>query len=99
MKAKLFRRLAIAFCMLSCVSIYSCKKDTSATGTTTDNNVNTSGDDEQQVSAESDIITNDVNIALNGQSDFSGSLSSGSTISGNTVVNDVKGTNGISDLI
>jgi hypothetical protein len=98
MKANLFRPMAIAFCMLSCISIYSCKKDTSAaSSTTTDNNVSTTGDDEQQVSNESDIISNDANTALNGQSSFSGSL--GSTESGTTVVNDVKQTNGVSDLI
>jgi hypothetical protein len=98
MKANLFRRMAIAICMLSCISIYSCKKDTSAANsTTTDNNVSTTADDEQQVSNESDIISNDANTALNGQSSFSGSLSS--TTSGTTVVNDVKQTNGVSDLI
>jgi hypothetical protein len=98
MKANLFRRMAIAFCMLSCITIYSCKKDTSATnGTTTDSNVSTSADDEQQVSTESEVISNDANTALNGQSDFSGSLSANT--SGNTVVNDVNATNGISGLI
>jgi hypothetical protein len=98
MKTNLFRRMAIAFCMLSCITIYSCKKDTSATnGTTTDSNVSTSADDEQQVSTESEVISNDANTALNGQSDFSGSLSANT--SGNTVVNDVNATNGISGLI
>ena len=98
MKANLIRRMAIAFCMLSCITMYSCKKDTSANNnTTTDSNVSTSADDEQQVSTESDIISNDANTALNGQSDFSGSLSA--SASGNTVVNDVNGTNGISGLI
>ncbi|HZZ75371.1 MAG TPA: hypothetical protein VFE04_05555 [Puia sp.] len=97
MKANLFRRTMIAFCMLSCIAVYSCKKDTSATTTTTNSNVSTTADDEQEVSNESDNISNDANTALNGQSAFSGSLSSGN--SGNTVVNDVNGTNGTSDLI
>jgi hypothetical protein len=52
MKANLIRRMAIAFCMLSCITIYSCKKDASSTSTTTDSNVSTSADDEQQVSTE-----------------------------------------------
>src|ERR1700755_3225049 len=97
MKSNLFRRIALAFCMLSCITIYSCKKDTSSASTTTDSNVSTSADDEQQVSTESDMINNDANTALNGQSDFYGSLSASD--SGNTVVNDVNGTNGISGLI
>jgi hypothetical protein len=98
MKANLIRRMVIAFCMLFCITMYSCKKDTSAnSNTTTDSNVSTSADDEQQVSTESDIISNDANTALNGQSDFSGSLSA--SASGNTVVNDVNGSNGISGLI
>ncbi len=98
MKANLFRRMAIAFCVLSCICIYSCKKDTTASSTTTtDNNVSTTADDEQQISTESDNLSNDANTALNGQSAFSGSLSA--STSGNTVVNDVNGTNGVSDLI
>jgi hypothetical protein len=99
MKSILIRRVAIAFCMLTCISIYSCKKDTSATSGTSSSDISTSADDQQQVSNESEIINNDANTALNGQSDFSGSLSSNASISGNTVVNDVKGTNGVSDLI
>jgi len=98
MKPNLFRLVAIAFCMLSCLSIYSCKKDTTASNsTTTNSNVSTTADDEQQVSTESDIISNDANTALNGQSDFSGSLSAGN--SGTAVVNGVNETNGISGLI
>jgi len=97
MKPNLFRRVAIAFCMLSCLSIYSCKKDTTSNSTTTNSNVSTTADDEQQVSTESDIISNDANTALNGQSDFSGSLSAGN--SGTAVVNGVNETNGISGLI
>ena len=99
MKANLIRRTAIAICLLSCVSIYSCKKDTSATGDTTTTNLSTTGDDQQQVSNESNMISEDANTALNGQSDFSGSLSSSVSESGNTEVNSVNGTSSVSTLI
>jgi hypothetical protein len=99
MKANLVRRIAIAICMLSCISIYSCKKDASSSSDNSSANVTTSGDDEQQVSNESDIITNDANTALNGQSDFSGSLSSSASEDGNTVVNDVNGGAHVSGLV
>jgi hypothetical protein len=99
MKANLIRRIAIAICLLSCISIYSCKKDASATSDNSSANVSTSGDDEQQVSNESDIVTNDANTALNGQSDFSGSLSSTASADGNTVVNDVNGAAHVSGLV
>jgi hypothetical protein len=87
MKTNLVRRMAIAFCLLSCLAIYSCKKDTSSSGATTASNMDVSGDDQQQVSNESDIISNDANTALNSQSDFSGSLSSSTSIKENTEVN------------
>ncbi len=99
MKANLIRRMAIAFCMLSCISIYSCKKDTSASGDTTTANVTTTGDDQEEVSNEADIISNDANTALNGQSDFSGSLNSSTEQSGTTVVNGVNGSSQVSGLI
>jgi len=99
MKANLIRRITIAVCLLSCISIYSCKKDMSAASDTTTANLTSTGDDQAQVSAESDIITNDANTALNGQSDFSGSLSSSVSIAGNTEVNDVNGTTQVSGLI
>jgi hypothetical protein len=73
MKANLIRRIALAICLVSCISIYSCKKDVSASSDTTSANVSTTGDDEQQVSNESELINNDANSALNGQSAFSGS--------------------------
>ena len=98
MKANIIRRIAIAICMLSCISIYSCKKDVSASGDSTAN-VSSSGDDQEQVSNEADNISNDANIALGGQSDFSGSLSSSSSLQGKTEVNDVSGGQQISDLI
>ena len=94
MKTNLIRRISIACCLLFCISIYSCKKDVTATNGTTSDNVSTTSDDQQQVSTESDNISNDANTALNGQSDFSGSLSSSMSVSGNTAVNDVNGTNG-----
>ncbi len=99
MKANLIRRVALAICLLSCISIYSCKKDASVSSDNSSANVSTSGDDEQQVSNESDIITNDANTALNGQSDFSGSLSSSVSADGTTVVNDVNGTANVSGLV
>jgi hypothetical protein len=101
MKANLIRRTAIAICLLSCISIYSCKKDQSAGSDTTTTNLTTTGDDQEQVSNESDLIVNDANAALNGQSDFSGSLSNSSSVSGTTVVNDVSvnGTSNVSGLV
>jgi hypothetical protein len=99
MKANLIRRIAIAVCLLSCISIYSCKKDVSATSDTSSANVSATGDDQEQVSNEADIISNDANTALNGQSDFSGSLNSSSSLTDNTVVNDVNGGAQVSGLI
>ena len=99
MKANLIRRVTIAICFLSFLSIYSCKKDTSTSTDTTTTNLTSTGDDQQQVSAESDIVSNDAITALNGQSDFSGSLSSSFSPTGNTVVNDVNGTTQVSSLI
>lgn len=94
MKANLIRRISIAICLVSCISIYSCKKDQAASSDTTTANLSTTGDDQQQVSNEADLVVNDANTALNGQSDFSGSSSSSSSVSGNTVVNDVTAVNG-----
>ncbi len=99
MKTNLIRRIAVACCLLFCICIYSCKKDVSSTNGTTSDNVSTTSDDQQQVSTESDNISNDANTALNGQSDFSGSLSGSMSVSANTSVNDVNGTNGASGLI
>src|SRR4030095_13980572 len=99
MKANLFRRMAVGLCLLSCISIYSCKKDSSASGDTTSTNASTTSDDQEEVSSEADIISNDVNTALSGQSDFSGSLSSSNSLPGTTVVNGVNGTESLSGLI
>jgi hypothetical protein len=102
MKANLIRRMAIAICLLSCICIYSCKKDNSASSqdiTTSD--LSATADDQAMVSNESDIITNDANTALNGQSDFSGSTSSSVSMSGNTAVNSVgvEGNTGVNSLL
>jgi len=99
MKANLFGRIAIALCLLTCISIYSCKKDTTTSGDNSTTNISTTGDDEEQVSSESDIVSNDVNSALSSQSDFSGSLNSSVAEAGNTEVNGVNGSQGISGLI
>jgi hypothetical protein len=99
MKANLFGRMAIALCLLTCISIYSCKKDTSASGDNSTASISATGDDEAQVSNESEIVSNDVNSALSGQSDFSGSLNSSVANAGNTEVNGVNGSQGISGLI
>jgi hypothetical protein len=98
MKAKLMSRMAIAICLLSCISIYSCKKDVSASG---DNsaNISSSADDQEQVSNEADILSNDANTALGGQSDFSGSFSSSVSLTEKTEVNGINGSEHISGLI
>jgi hypothetical protein len=99
MKANLIRRTAIAICILSCISIYSCKKDNSASQDNTTANLSATADDQQQVSNESDIISDDANTALNGQSDFSGSNSSSVSLNGNTEVNGVGGSDQVNGLI
>ena len=99
MKAKLIHRMALAICLLSCISIYSCQKSNSASQDTSTTNLSTTADDEQQVSTESDIISNDANTALNGQAVFSGSNSSTSSISGNTEVNSTDAVMGTSSLV
>lgn len=89
MKTNLIRRIAIAICLLSCISIYSCKKDNSSgTGNNT-TNVATESDDQSQVSSESDNVTDDANTSLNGQASFSGNSSSSASLSGSTAVNSV----------
>jgi hypothetical protein len=94
MKTNLIRRIAIAVCLLSCISIYSCQKDVSANGdTTTSGSMTTTADDQQQISNESDLISNDVNTSLGGQSSFSGS-STNTLQSGNTAVNGTNKPNG-----
>ncbi|HCL83524.1 MAG TPA: hypothetical protein DIC22_06080 [Chitinophagaceae bacterium] len=99
MKANLIRRITLAIILVSCISMFSCKKDTAATSGTTTANLSTAGDDQQQVSNESDIISNDANTALNGQSDFSGSLSSSVSLTGNTEVNSVNENTQVSSLV
>jgi len=99
MKANLIRRMALAICLLSCISIYSCQKSNSASQDSSSTNLSTTADDQQQVSNESDIISNDANTALNGQSDFSGSTSSTASLSGNTEVNSTYAVTGLSSLV
>ncbi len=99
MKANLIHRMALAICLLSCISIYSCQKSNSASQDTSTTNLSTTADDEQQVSNESDIISNDANTALNGQAVFSGSNSSTASISGNTEVNSTDAVMGTSSLV
>jgi hypothetical protein len=99
MKANLIHRMALAICLLSCISIYSCQKSNSASQDTSTTNLSTTADDEQQVSNESDIISNDANTALNGQAIFSGSNSSTASISGNTEVNSTDAVMGTSSLV
>jgi hypothetical protein len=91
--------MALAICLLSCISIYSCQKSNSASQDTSTTNLSTTADDEQQVSNESDIISNDANTALNGQAVFSGSNSSTASISGNTEVNSTDAVMGTSSLV
>jgi hypothetical protein len=98
MKANLIHRIAIAICLLSCISIYSCKKDVSASADSSAN-ISSSGDDQEQVSNEADIISNDANTALGGQSDFSGSFSSSASLNEKTEVNGINGSEQISGLI
>ena len=99
MKANLIRRIAIATCLLTCISIYSCKKDNSASQDTTTADLNNTADDQQQVSNESELISDDANTALNGQSVFSGSNSSSVSLSGNIEVNGVGGNTQLDGLI
>jgi len=88
MKAVFFGRMALVACLLSGICLYSCKKDASPSNgnDTAQTDATTSGDDEQQVSEESDNITNDVNTALSGSADFSGA-STAIIGSGQTTVN------------
>jgi hypothetical protein len=99
MKANLIRRIVMVICLLSCISIYSCKKDNSASNNDSTANLGTAGDDQQQVSNESDLISDDANTALNGESSFSGDFSSSSSLSGNTEINGVNGSTTLSTLI
>ncbi len=66
MKASLATRMAMVICIAVALGLYSCKKDSSSTQSANSNeNVSTAGDDQAQVSDESDAITNDVSTALN----------------------------------
>ncbi len=100
MKANLIRRMAVAIILLSCISIYSCQKSNSASSQdTTSANLSATADDEEQVSTESDIISNDANTALNGQAVFSGSNSITYSLSGTTEVNSTNADMGAASLV
>ena len=90
MKASLATRMAMVICIAVALVLYSCKKESSSTQSANSNeNVSTAGDDQAQVSDESDAITNDVSTALESGADFSGADNSAVSLSGTTVVNGV----------
>jgi hypothetical protein len=100
MKTSLIRRTALAICLLSCIGIYSCKKDSSSSGSGNETAlVTTEGDDQAQVSVESDMITDDASSALEGQASFSGSSSYSAIAKGNTAVNSIGDANHTSSLV
>ncbi len=90
MKTSSIRRIAIAVCLLSCISIYSCKKDNTSSGQV-DNTATLSieGDDQSQVSMESDNITDDANIAIEALASFTGETAYVAIAHGTTAVNSV----------
>jgi hypothetical protein len=88
MKASLATRMAMVICIAVALVLYSCKKESSSTQSANSNeNVSTAGDDQAQVSDESDAITDDANTVLNAQADFSGADNSAVSLSGTTAVN------------
>jgi hypothetical protein len=90
MKANFISRLALILCIASGLFFTSCKKDNSSTSSDTSNaNLSTAGDDQSQVSNETEAVTDDANTALNSQASFSGDESSSVSLSGNTEVNSV----------
>ena len=94
MKANLINRIVIILCIASGLFFYSCKKDSSTANANTTSNADLSiaGDDESQVSTETEAVTDDANTALNSQASFSGDASSSVSSTGNVEVNSV-GTN------
>jgi hypothetical protein len=89
MKANNLHRLGMLLCMTAGLFFSSCKKDISSSGNDNSNaNVATAGDDQAQVSDESDAVTDDATTALNGQAGFSGEDNSAVSLTGNTEVND-----------
>jgi hypothetical protein len=90
MKTSLVRQIAIAVCLLSCISIYSCKKDNSSSGSGSNTaTISTEGDDQSQVSSESDAITDDANTAIEGLASFTGETGYSAIVHGTTAVNSV----------
>lgn len=90
MKANSINRLAIILCVASGLFFCSCKKDNSSANSGNSNeNVSAAGDDQAQVSDESDAITDDATTALNAASSFSGENNNAVSLSGNPEVNAV----------
>jgi hypothetical protein len=88
MKASLATRMAVFLCIAAAVTFCSCKKESSSTQSSGSNeNVSTAGDDQAQVSDESDANTDDANTVLNAGADFSGADNSAVSLSGTTAVN------------
>ncbi|HEY4155121.1 MAG TPA: hypothetical protein VGM24_06830 [Puia sp.] len=91
MKAILASRMVLAISIAAGLSLYSCKKESSSNhSSSSSENLSTAGDDQAQVSDESDAISEDANTALNSQAAFSGVDNSSTTISGGTAVNAVE---------
>ncbi len=91
MKANLINRIVIILCITSGLFLFSCKKDSApaGTGTTSNADLSTAGDDESQVSTETEAVTDDANTALNSQASFSGDASSSVSSTGDVEVNSV----------
>ena len=100
MKTSLIRRITLAICLISCINIYSCKKDNSSSGSGNETAIaTTEGDDQAQVSVESDALTDDASAALEGQASFSGSSSYSVITKGTTAVNSIGDANHTSSLV
>jgi hypothetical protein len=90
MKAGLTSRLAIMILIAAGLSLYACKKDSSAAsqpGST--ENISVAADDQAQVSDESEAITDDAGTALEAGDGFSGVESVSVSLSGSNAVNAV----------
>jgi hypothetical protein len=76
MKTTILSRVALVATIAGLGLVYACNKSSNASqgsGTTTAADLQTSSDDQQQVSYESDALNNDATTALNGQASVSGS--------------------------
>jgi hypothetical protein len=95
MKASLASRLAVTLCIAAGFSLCSCKKENSSASTATSNeSLSAAGDDQAQVSDESDAITDDALTGLEGQANFSGADNSSVSLYGNTPVDQAVTTQG-----